>query len=95
MHDPERLVLDVLRDSLDAGPHARAANYVEAIGMNEAGVRLRNAVTGEEFRFKVNVVVNTSGPWTDLTNQALGEPAPSWAARRGRTSCSTTRRSSR
>ncbi|MGO4105144.1 glycerol-3-phosphate dehydrogenase/oxidase [Leifsonia sp. YAF41] len=73
MHDPERLALDVLRDGLDAGPHARAANYVEAVGMDADGVRLRDTVTGEEFSFAADVVVNTSGPWTDLTNQALGE----------------------
>ncbi|WP_105035964.1 glycerol-3-phosphate dehydrogenase/oxidase [Cryobacterium aureum] len=75
MHDPERLALDVLRDGLDAGPHARAANYVEAAGMDENGVLLRNTITGEEFRFHADVVVNTSGPWTDLTNTALGQPS--------------------
>jgi glycerol-3-phosphate dehydrogenase len=73
MHDPERLALDVLRDGLDTGPHARAANYVEAVGMDTDGVRLRNTVTGEEFSFTADVVVNTSGPWTDLTNSALGQ----------------------
>ncbi|TFD91153.1 glycerol-3-phosphate dehydrogenase/oxidase [Cryobacterium lactosi] len=73
MHDPERLALDVLRDGLDTGPHARAANYVEAVGMDADGVRLRNTVTGEEFSFAADVVVNTSGPWTDLTNSALGQ----------------------
>jgi glycerol-3-phosphate dehydrogenase len=72
MHDPERLALDVLRDGLDAGQHARAANYVEAVGMDSDGVRLRNALTGAEFSIRADVVVNTSGPWTDLTNRALG-----------------------
>ncbi|MET0956487.1 MAG: glycerol-3-phosphate dehydrogenase/oxidase, partial [Cryobacterium sp.] len=72
MHDPERLALDVLRDGLDTGPHARSANYIEAVGMDADGVRLRNTVTGEEFSFAADVVVNTSGPWTDLTNAALG-----------------------
>jgi len=75
MHDPERLALDVLRDGLEAGSNARAANYVEAVGMDEDGVRLRNAITGEEFSFAADVVVNTSGPWTDLTNDALGQPS--------------------
>ncbi|POH64160.1 FAD-dependent oxidoreductase [Cryobacterium zongtaii] len=73
MHDPERLALDVLRDGLDTGAHARAANYVQAVGMDADGVRLRNTVTGEEFSFAADVVVNTSGPWTDLTNSALGQ----------------------
>ncbi|MBG6058575.1 glycerol-3-phosphate dehydrogenase [Cryobacterium sp. MP_M5] len=73
MHDPERLALDVLGDGLAAGPHARSANYLEAVAMDADGVRLRNTVTGEEFSFQADVVVNTSGPWTDLTNEALGQ----------------------
>lgn len=73
MHDPERLALDVLYDALDAGPHARAANYLSAVGMGPGGVRVRDGVTGQEFEIDADVVVNTSGPWTDLTNEALGE----------------------
>ena len=37
-----------------------------------AAVQLRDAVSGEEFRFDAEVVINASGPWTDLTNAALG-----------------------
>ena len=73
MHDPERLALDVLWDGLGTGEHARAANYVSAVGHSDAGVRLRDEVTGAEFDFAADVVVNTSGPWTDLTNDALGQ----------------------
>ncbi|MET0860160.1 MAG: glycerol-3-phosphate dehydrogenase/oxidase, partial [Microbacterium sp.] len=73
VHDPERLALDVLRDGLDAGPHARAANYVEAVDFNGGAVRLRDGVTGDEFSFTADVVINASGPWTDLTNDALGQ----------------------
>ena len=72
MHDPERLALDVLADGLAAGPHARAANYLEAVGLGAHGVRVRDAVTGDEFDLAADVVVNTSGPWTDLTNEQLG-----------------------
>lgn len=74
MHDPERLALDVLFDGLAAGGHARAANYLEAVGMGEHGVRLRDTLTGVEFDLAADVVVNTSGPWTDLTNEGLGRP---------------------
>ena len=63
MHDPERLALDVLHDGLAAGPHARAANYVEAVGLDEDGVRLRDSVTGEVFNMTADVIVNTTGPW--------------------------------
>ena len=73
VHDPERLALDVLRDGLDAGPHARAANYVEAVDFDGGAVRLRDGVTGDEFSFTADVVINASGPWTDLTNDALGQ----------------------
>ncbi|MGO4299139.1 FAD-dependent oxidoreductase [Leifsonia sp. RAF41] len=73
VHDPERLALDVLADGLAAGPHARAVNYVEAIGARDGGVLVRDRETGEEFAITADVVVNASGPWTDLTNEALGD----------------------
>ena len=75
MHDPERLALDVLMDGVAEGDRARASNYLEAVGMDaEGAVELRDAVTGETFTMRAQVVVNASGPWTDLTNEALGEP---------------------
>lgn len=72
VHDPERLALDLLRDGADAHAGAHALNYVEAIGLDEQGVRLRDRETGTEFHVAAEVVVNASGPWTDLTNEALG-----------------------
>jgi glycerol-3-phosphate dehydrogenase len=73
VHDPERLALDVLADGLAAGPHARAVNYVEAVGVRDGGVLIRDHETGTEFAITADVVVNASGPWTDLTNQAFGQ----------------------
>lgn len=74
VHDPERLALDVLLDGLEANPNARALNYVEAVGMGSEGVRLRDRESGTEFTLAADVVVNATGPWTDVTNTALGEP---------------------
>ncbi|WP_336659678.1 glycerol-3-phosphate dehydrogenase/oxidase [Leucobacter sp. USHLN153] len=74
MHDPERLALDVLHDGRVAGgSRARAANYVSAIGFERGAVRLRDAVAGSEFDVTARVILNASGPWTDLTNRALGQ----------------------
>ncbi|MBP2435452.1 glycerol-3-phosphate dehydrogenase/oxidase [Microbacterium amylolyticum] len=74
MHDPERLALDVLNDGLEANRRARALNYVEAIGRTDNGVVVRDRETGTEFTIAADVIVNASGPWTDLTNEAFGEP---------------------
>ncbi|WP_434144212.1 glycerol-3-phosphate dehydrogenase/oxidase [Leucobacter sp. gxy201] len=80
MHDPERLALDVLADGVSAGTGARgdrtarAANYVSAVGFSDGKATLRDEASGEEFPFTARVIVNTSGPWTDLTNEALGRP---------------------
>jgi glycerol-3-phosphate dehydrogenase len=73
VENPERLALDLVQDALATGPHARTANYVEAIGANGDAVVLRDVLSGETFEVTADVVVNTTGPWTDLTNAALGE----------------------
>ena len=72
MHDPERLALDVLQDGRSALASAYALNYVEAVARDGRQVVLRDNVSGEEFAIAADVVVNASGPWTDLTNDALG-----------------------
>jgi glycerol-3-phosphate dehydrogenase len=73
VHEPERLGLDVLADGIEAGGgRARSANYLEAVGATDKGVTLRDRETGREFDFAAKVVVNASGPWTDLTNGAMG-----------------------
>ena len=77
LHDPERLAIDVLTDGIRAGGaqgKARAANYVSAVGAVGGAVTLRDNVSGEEFGFRARVIVNASGPWTDLTNTELGSP---------------------
>lgn len=74
VHDPERLALDLLKDGLDGGRgRARAVARVEAAGVADGGVVLRDVETGREQVFHADVVVNASGPWTDLTNAALGD----------------------
>jgi len=73
MHDPERLALDVVQDGRSAHENAYALNYVEAVSRDGAAVVLRDNLSGENFTVTADVIVNTSGPWTDLTNDALGK----------------------
>ncbi|MCQ9164397.1 glycerol-3-phosphate dehydrogenase/oxidase [Arthrobacter sp. STN4] len=78
VHNPERLTLDVLQDGEKAGtpaggPHrARATNYVAATAVTGEGVQLTDQLTGEEFTFTADVIVNTTGAWVDATNEAMG-----------------------
>ncbi|MGJ9373442.1 glycerol-3-phosphate dehydrogenase/oxidase [Nesterenkonia sp. CF4.4] len=75
VHNPERMTLDVLRDGLNANPEVRATNYVSAVGRSGETVTLRDELTGEEFPFTADVVVNATGAWVDGTNESLGEPS--------------------
>jgi glycerol-3-phosphate dehydrogenase len=73
MHDPERLALDVLQDGRSANASSYALNYVEAVARDGEKVVLRDRETAQEFAIAADVIVNASGPWTDLTNEALGD----------------------
>ncbi len=63
------------------GNTARASNYLSLVSMTGepnrgtgkgSTVRLRDELTGEEFDFTADVIVNTTGAWVDLTNEAMG-----------------------
>ncbi|MFC5501530.1 FAD-dependent oxidoreductase [Lysinimonas soli] len=73
MHNPERLALDVLLDGVATG-HGRAANYTEVVGRRDGAILLRDRQTDEVVTMTAKIIVNTTGPWTDLTNDALGVP---------------------
>jgi len=72
IENPERLAIDLLQDALAAGPHARAVNYVTASAHEDGHTTLTDELSGDTLNMSATVVVNTSGPWTDLTNRALG-----------------------
>ncbi|MFF1251669.1 glycerol-3-phosphate dehydrogenase/oxidase [Pseudarthrobacter sp. NPDC058329] len=66
------------------GNTARASNYLSLTSMTgvpnrgtgKGGtVRLRDELTGEEFDFTADVIVNTTGAWVDLTNESMGTPS--------------------
>ena len=72
MAKPERLALEVLLDGLAEGDHARAYNYLAATGTHGDKIQLTDQLTGDTIDVTASVVINTSGPWTDITNRALG-----------------------
>lgn len=79
--DPERLCLDLAHDAIEAG--ARAVNHVRAIGFRDGEVLLRDEASNTEFGFAARVVLNATGPWTDLTNAALGAPSQHMGGTKG------------
>ena len=63
----ERLVLSFLHSADRAG--AALANHAEATGFlggpgKVEGLKVRDALTGEEFDLRARLVINAAGPWT-------------------------------
>lgn len=71
---PERLVLELLQDGIEASPVSEALNYCEPIGTDGVTIRVC-AVDGAERLLHPRIVVNASGPWIDRVNAALGAPS--------------------
>jgi glycerol-3-phosphate dehydrogenase len=72
---PERLGLEMLLDTLAAQPSVRALNYA-AVASDASGLVLTDTLTGETQPIQPKLVINATGGWIDLTNQAIGAPAP-------------------
>lgn len=75
VRQPERVAIDLINDGLAANPQSRAVNYMEATGLGADGIELTDHLSGERTTIQAGVVINASGPWTDLTNTALGDPS--------------------
>jgi len=77
---PERLGIELIADGTGANPEAMALNHVAARGRRGDRVALRDALTGEEFEVRTDLIINATGAWIDETNTALQDgglaPAP-------------------
>ena len=71
---PERIGMEIILDAQREHPHARALNYMAAVGAQGNRVRLRDELTGEELEVEPQLVINAGGPWIDFVNRALGTP---------------------
>jgi len=68
---PERLCLELLLDAEQMHPGARAANYVRLQHAARDVVTLIDELSGELLEVRPAVVVNATGAWIDLTNEAM------------------------
>ena len=71
MHSPERLALEILMDGEAEGDHARAVNYLSAVGSEGEKVLLKDETTGEIIPVQPQIVINAGGPWIDFINQDI------------------------
>lgn len=66
MPDSQRLLIEILKVACDKG--AEALNYMSSQNVlsdqnSVQGIVAKDALTGEHFEFRSNVVVNAAGPW--------------------------------
>ncbi|HEV7310016.1 glycerol-3-phosphate dehydrogenase/oxidase [Ensifer sp.] len=82
---PERLGIELLKDGLAAGAHARAMNYAE-LSLDASGrYELKDAVTGTRAAIEPSLIINATGGWIDLANGTLlpSKPAPLMGGTKG------------
>src|SRR5207249_801670 len=65
-----RLVLETVLGAHVAG--ARCVNHVEATGVADGEVALRDTLTGRSTRARSRIVVNAAGPWVDEVRRRAG-----------------------
>lgn len=71
---PERLVLELIADGLEANANSSAANYTSLVSSANGVLAFRRR-NGTEFSLRPKLVVNAAGPWIDHVNAALGAPS--------------------
>jgi glycerol-3-phosphate dehydrogenase len=81
---PERLGIELLKDGLQAGDHARALNYAE-VRREGDGLLLTDGVSGRAATIAPRIVVNATGGWIDLTNRDILPPTSNAAPLMGGT----------
>lgn len=72
---PERLVAEWLLEAVEQG--TTVCNYTQALNIirqngRVTGVRLRDAISGQEFQVNAGRIINASGPWADFVLAGSG-----------------------
>jgi glycerol-3-phosphate dehydrogenase len=71
---PERLVLELIADGLDANATSAAANYTQLVSSSDGELTFKRP-NGETLSVRPKLVVNAAGPWIDEVNALLGSPS--------------------
>ncbi len=80
MYSSERLTLAFALSAFERG--ADLANYLHADrllvdGWRVVGARVSDLLDGEQFDIKADMVLNTTGPWSDIILDQIDNPKPS------------------
>src|ERR1700692_1180196 len=67
---PERLVLELVADGLEANPHSAALNYAPLHSQKDGVISIADR-EGGLFTVHPRIVVNAAGPWIDGVNAVL------------------------
>jgi glycerol-3-phosphate dehydrogenase len=76
---PERLCIELLRETVEAGGTALNHTRVVALHQQEGrvtGARLRDELDGREWDVAAALTINAAGPWVDCVNRLLPHPPP-------------------
>jgi len=71
---PERLVLELVTDGLEANPRSATANYTALTSATD-GLLTFQPQNGQAYSVRPKLVVNAAGPWIDHVNAQLGAPS--------------------
>ena len=71
---PERLVLELIQDGLDASALSAAMNYTTLSNCHN-GLLSFTSAAGEPLTVRPKVVINAAGPWIDKVNAMLNVPS--------------------
>lgn len=81
---PERLGIELLKDGLEAGEHARALNYADVRRVG-GGYVLHDGISDRSLAIAPRIIVNATGGWIDLTNREILPPTDAAAPLMGGT----------
>ncbi|MBK5568539.1 glycerol-3-phosphate dehydrogenase/oxidase [Ensifer sp. SSB1] len=84
---PERLGIELLKDGLAAGSHARVLNYAELTLAASGRYEVKDGTTDAVAAIEPSLIINATGGWIDIANGALfpspSKPAPLMGGTKG------------